>query len=209
MDLLIDIIVVVGPLILGVYLSTRDISKRAKTVVWIICILVSASQIYRIVHEKETEKREGLKQEYNTYLLERQDLRASGHPQEYIDGLMDNPLTSHHLEEGQKYEGRAEYDKAIEQYKLCLGVATITESNRVAAHILIGNCHYRLSRLDEAEAHYVEATQLSASVENQRDRAMGRSKAGSAKRSRRSYRAIYSIYLPKIRWRLFYCRSSA
>ena len=177
MDLLIGIILIVCPLTLIIILSTRGINKKLKTIVWIICLISCGAGIIKLVTEKITKKDILLMETYNKYLLEMQELRARGHPQEYIAGLIDNPLTRHYLEEGLKYKNKFKYDKAILQYKQCLEISTISESNKVAANILIGNCYYYLSKLNEAEDHFFEAYYISKNVENEDEKLRGESSA--------------------------------
>ena len=178
MELLIEIILVAGPLILSILLSTRkNISRRLKTTVWVICLFICGVGIYKIVPERIAKKEESLKEQYKVYLLEREELRESGHPQDYINGLLDNPLTSHYLKEGKKYETKFKYNKAIEEYRKCLNIPTITTSNKVAVNILIGNCYFNLSELYEAEKHYIEARIISRKVNIENERLMGESVA--------------------------------
>jgi len=76
---------------------------------------------------------------------------------DYVDGLPKAPPKIRDLfNEGQKLEKEYKYLEAIKQYEACFQAET-TASQRVALHILIGNCFFSLSELEEAEGHYRQA----------------------------------------------------
>jgi len=76
---------------------------------------------------------------------------------EYLDGLFQAPpgIRDPFLE-AQKLETEYKFPEAIKYYEACFQPETTT-SQRAALHILIGNCCFHLSELEEAEGHYREA----------------------------------------------------
>lgn len=115
--------------------------------------------------------------EYYHNLLERQELRMRGHPIDYINGLGENPLLKHHLEKGQELSKESRFKQAIKEFKKCLSHPKALISNKVAAHILIGNCYYELSRIKESESHYNIALKLSGKVNDKDESLRGKSAA--------------------------------
>ena len=158
-------------------LRTKGLSRRKKTIVSIIYLVSFVAGTYAPVIDARAIKQKSLEEKYSTFLLETQELRARGHAKEYIGKLIQNPKTAHYFEEGQKYERESKWDKAIEQYKNCEAVPTATESNKVAANILIGNCYFHLSRLDEGEACYRKTLEISKNVSDKNERVLGQSAA--------------------------------
>jgi len=177
MSLVLSIILVVGPLILGIYLSTRGIPRRTKRVVWIICALISLSGVILLARQETGRRRESKTREYYRQSQERRELYSKGLPTRYVDGLGENPLLKHSFKEGEKYEKEYKFDQAIEAYKKCLLHPNATEANKVAANVLIGGCHHRLSELGEAEEHYKGALSISKKVKDKDERLLGRSAA--------------------------------
>ena len=75
----------------------------------------------------------------------------------YTDGLLEAaPEIKDPFLKARQLEKEYKYWEAIKHYEACFQPET-TASQRVALHILIGNCFYRLSELEEAEGHYREA----------------------------------------------------
>ena len=76
---------------------------------------------------------------------------------DYVDGLPDAPpKIKDHFEEARQLKKEYKYREAIKQYQACFQPET-TDSQRAALHILIGNCFYHMSELEEAEGHYRQA----------------------------------------------------
>ncbi|UCH92266.1 MAG: tetratricopeptide repeat protein, partial [Candidatus Aminicenantes bacterium] len=98
-----------------------------------------------------------------------------GFPTVYIGGLGDNSFLQQHFRKGWELENDSLFDNAIEEYKKCLENPKATESNKVALHILIGNCYYKLSWLKEAEKHYFEAKRITEEVSDKREQLKGKS----------------------------------
>jgi tetratricopeptide (TPR) repeat protein len=174
MWLLLDIVVIAGPLIVATYLSTRKIPKRTKIWIWIICGLICVGGIAQSIKKEAVQTRVARENRYIGQLLEEQKLRDLGRPQTYINGLGDNPLLKHFLNEGRRYEQQNKFYEAIERYQKILSNPYATAETTVAAHILIGICYYNLSNLQKAELHYQNALSLSRSVENAGERLQGR-----------------------------------
>ncbi|MDY6857400.1 MAG: tetratricopeptide repeat protein [Thermodesulfobacteriota bacterium] len=177
MDLFLSIVLIAGPLLLGTYLSTRDIPRRIKRMTWIICLIICILGAMKLIRDMQ-EKRENSKiKQHSMHLLERQELRSQDYPERYINGLGENPLLKHHFFEGQRYEKESKFREAIEEFKKCLFHPMATEENKVAAHILIGICYYNLPKLKEAEKYYKEALSISKRVKDKSHKLEGKSVA--------------------------------
>jgi hypothetical protein len=132
------ILLIVGPIILGTYLSTIErIKCKNKIIVWVICLVISLVGVYNVISERHKEEEAQHRNNYYQKLLERQELFARGFTQEYINGLGEHPLLKHPFKEGQKYEKENRYDKAILEFNKCLNHPKATSANKAAAHILI------------------------------------------------------------------------
>jgi tetratricopeptide (TPR) repeat protein len=136
----------------------------------IIALILFFSDKCDIAKEKETNA-------YYQNLQERHELSMKGYPIDYINGLGENPLLKHYLEKGRELSKESLYEQAITEFKKCLSHPKATHSNKVAAHIQIGNCYYSLSRLADAGSHYKEALNLSGKVEEKDERLSGESAA--------------------------------
>jgi len=177
MDILLDIVLIVGPLVVGTSLSTLNMPVMLNVTVWSACVFITICGVYRVKKGWEERKQDTREKEYLSHLLERQELRAKGLPEPYIDGLGENPLLKEQFNAGRKYEKESKLKEAIEEFKKCLLHPKATETNRVAANILIGNCYYRLSKLKEAEARYQEALKIAKKVKDEGERLKGKSTA--------------------------------
>jgi tetratricopeptide (TPR) repeat protein len=175
MNVLLDILLIVLPAVFGVYVFFLNIPTTPKILVWIICLIFSVFGVYRVIQEQREKKREARERQYQTQLLEEQKLRDLGRPQLYINGLGKSPLLKDSFNRGQEYEKKNQFQKAINEYNKCLFHPNSTEANKVAAHILIGNCYYRLSNLGEAKKHYQNALSLSKKVADKVEKLRGRS----------------------------------
>lgn len=177
MNLVLNIILVVGPLIIGIYLSIRGIPRRTKTVVWILCALISLCGVILLAKQEAERRRESKATEYYRQSQERRELYSKGFPTRYLDGLGENPLLKHSFEEGERYEKEHKFDEAIGAYKKCVLHPNATEENKIAANILIGSCYYSLSNLRKAEDHYKAALSISKKVKDKDERLQGKSAA--------------------------------
>jgi tetratricopeptide (TPR) repeat protein len=173
-----EIVLIVGPIILGTYLSTiKKIKRKNKIIVWVICLVISLVGVYNVISERHKEEEAKYRNNYYQNLSEKHELFDRGFTQEYINGLGENPLLKHPFKEGQKYEKENRFGKAILEFKKCLNHPKATSANKTAAHILIGNCYYSLSKLKEAENHYKNALKNANEVEDKEERLRGRSAA--------------------------------
>ncbi len=140
----------------------------------LLCVVFFVYQ--ESTRKSDIEKQENINKHVNK-LLERQELRSQGLPIEYVDGLGDSPLFQHNLKKGQSLSKKSRFPEAIKEYNECLIHPMATASNKVAAHVLIGNCYYSLSVLKKAEFHYNEAHRLSKEVSDNDERLRGKSAA--------------------------------
>lgn len=177
MTVLLDILLIVLPMVFGIYAFFLNIPTTPKILVWIICLIFSVFGVYRVINQDRDKEREAREREYQTQLLEEEKLRDLGRPQEYINGLGEAPLLKDSFNMGQRYIKENQLQKAIVEYNKCLFHPKATASNRVAAHILIGNCYYHLSNLVDAGRHYQDALNLSNKVANKVEKLKGRSTA--------------------------------
>jgi len=123
-------------------------------------------------------KKEGdTKYKYVINELDRQKLINKGHPADYVDGLGDNIKINHHFKQGQELSSKNLFEKAVKEFQQCLSHPLATDSNKVSPKIQIGNCYYRISRLEEAQKHYEEALKLTEAVENSDEQLKGRAAA--------------------------------
>ena len=70
MDLWLNIVLIVGPLVLATYLSTREIPRKTKIVVGIICLFICLCGVYGATKEKKAEEQEAKEQKFYRPLLE-------------------------------------------------------------------------------------------------------------------------------------------
>ena len=89
---------------------------------------------------KEIDERKDQKDKYYHNLIEKQEMNRQGFPNVYINGLGENPLLKHSFKEGRKLEKESRFKDAIKEFKTCLLHPAATNSNKVAAHNLIGIC---------------------------------------------------------------------
>ena len=101
---MLDIVLIVGPLVIGTSLSTLNMPVLLNITVWSACVFISICGVYRVKKGWEERKQDIKEKEHLSHLLERQELRARGLPEPYINGLGDNPLLKNHFNIGQRYE---------------------------------------------------------------------------------------------------------
>jgi len=176
MSLLTNIVLIVGPIILGTYLAIIILPQNIKIIGGVICALVCIFGVKRAILDwkKERKKREEEKDDkfYRTK-IEKLELMGRGLPDEYINGLGDHPELKHNFNIANKYKKEHNYIGAIEEYKKCLSHPSATNDNEVAANILIGNCYYSISQLTEAESYYRQALIISKKVKDKNERLKG------------------------------------
>lgn len=167
MDLWLNIALIVGPLLLGTYLSTlKKATRRTKIVVWIICLIICICGVIQLVIKKQKKWKEVESVNYYRNLQERQELFSKGLPLSYVNGLGKNPLLKHSFDVGQEYKKESKFKKAIEAYKECLNHPNATNQNRIAANTLIANCYYELDNLGDAKKHYEDALNISKQIKD-------------------------------------------
>jgi len=150
-----------APLLLATYLSTINLLTETKIMVWVICILICIYGVYKTSIDLRKERKEDKAKEYYYQSIEKAELFGRGFPEKYVDGLGKNPLLKHSFNNGEKYEQEGKYNKAIKEYMECLLHPKASDYNKVAANILIGNCYYHLSLINEAEKFYKDAFKIS------------------------------------------------
>ena len=78
----------------------------------------------------------------------------------YFGGLKESPFLKSFFILARQLEKEFKYEEAIEKYKDILSHPKATLPNKTAAHFLIANNIYALSRFNEAEKHYTKALEL-------------------------------------------------
>jgi len=177
MELLLRIVVIVGTILLGTYLSLTETSMSTRIIIWLIAGVICIIEVLLIIKDIKDKEKDKETADYYHRLSERRELRDQGFPMEYIDGLPDSPLLSHHYEKGEELSKESRFKEAIKEFEKCLSHPKAEASNKVAAHILIGNCYSNISWLKEAEDHYKKALKISRKVKDKNEKLQGKSAA--------------------------------
>jgi tetratricopeptide (TPR) repeat protein len=171
-----EILLFVVPLLLTAYsLKVEPLSIRI--VAWIVSgLILTVAVLIQLKKAGERKKQQQRDREYRRMLEGELVRQASpgGQPATYADGLPDSPLLGRFFAQGQEYEREFKFEEAMEEYRKCLLHPDATEENKVAANMLIGNCHYSRSRFKEAEEHYREALKISKRVKDKKERLQGK-----------------------------------
>jgi len=83
-----NLFVTLVPLILAIYISIREIPRRTKITVWIICALLCFGNFSKILKENKAKNKETKTEEYYFQSIERQELLNKGLPITYVNGLL-------------------------------------------------------------------------------------------------------------------------
>ncbi|HCL90627.1 MAG TPA: hypothetical protein DHW70_04845, partial [Candidatus Atribacteria bacterium] len=167
MDSLINIISIAGPLIFAACIfALKNISTEMKIGLWIICALIIIFDLYLIIKDKKNKEEKSKREKLYNRLYERQELFDRNLPGTVTDALKRNPLLEKPFRSGQKYEKEYKFEKAIKVYEKCLHDLTIPEEDKIGFNILIGNCYFFLSKLNEAEKHFKESLNILKRAEN-------------------------------------------
>lgn len=167
MDLLINIISIVGPLIFAACIfALKNITIGMKIGLWILCSLILIFDLYLIITDKKNKEEKSKREELYNRLYERQELFDRSLPGTVTDALEKNPLLKKSFRSGQKYEKEYKFEKAIKVYEKCLHDLSIPEEDKIGFNILIGNCYYFLSKLNQAEKHFKESLNVLKRAEN-------------------------------------------
>jgi len=167
MDLLINIISIAGPLIFAACIfALKNISAEMKIGLWIVCALIIVFNLYLIVKDKKNKKEKSKREKLYNRLYQRQELFDRNLPGTVTDALERNPLLKKSFRSGQKYEKEYKFEKAIKIYEKCLHDLSIPEEDKIGFNILIGNCYYFLSKLNQAEKYFKESLNILKRAEN-------------------------------------------
>jgi len=168
MDLLLNTISLIGPVILaGFIYSLKSISMEIKMILWIVCAAIIIFDLYLITKDKKM-KREKIKREslYNR-LYEKQELIERDLPGVLLDIIKRNTSLTTLFVKGQKQEEEYKLNEAIETFKQCLNQSDLSELDEVTLYILIGNGYYFLSQPNAAEKYFREALNHLKKIENE------------------------------------------
>jgi len=167
MNSLLNFISIVAPIIFAACLfKLKNITMEMKIWLWAVCALIIIFDAYLIIKDKKAKEKKSKREDLYNRLYERQELFNRNLPRTLIDTLERNPLLVDSFQTGQRYEKEYKFKEAIESYRECLNNASVTEGDRLALNILIGNCYYFLSELKEAEKHFRESLNIFKRVEN-------------------------------------------
>src|SRR5665648_542546 len=178
MNSLLNFISIVAPIIFAAFLfKLKNITMEMKIGLWAACALIIIFDVYLIIKDKKVKEKKSKRKDLYHRLYERQELFSRNLPRTLIDTLEGNPLLVDSFQTGQRYEKEYKFNEAIESYRECLNNASVTEGDRLALNILIGNCYYFLSKLKEAEKHFRESLNIFKRAENKMARLPAKSVA--------------------------------
>jgi len=167
MNSLLNFISIVAPIIFTAFLfKLKNITMEMKIWLWAVCALIIIFDAYLIIKDKKTKEKKSKREDLYNRLYERQGLFNRNLPRALIDTLERNPLLVDSFQTGQRYEKEYKFEEAIKAYRECLNNASVTEGDRLALNILIGNCYYFLSKLKDAEKHFRESLNIFKRAEN-------------------------------------------
>jgi tetratricopeptide (TPR) repeat protein len=167
MNSLLNFISIVAPIIFAACLfKLKNITMEIKIWLWAVCALIIIFDAYLIIKDKKAKEKKSEREDLYNRLYERQELFNRNLPRTLIDTLERNPLLVDSFQTGQRYEKEYKFKEAIESYRECLNNASVTEGDRLALNILMGNCYYFLSKLKEAEKHFKESLNIFKRAEN-------------------------------------------
>jgi len=167
MNALINVISIAGPLIFAACIfALKNISTEMKIGLWLVCALILIFDLYLIIKEKKNKEEKSKREELYNRLYERQELFDRNLPGTVIDALERNPLLKKSLRSGQKYEKEYKFKKAIKAYEKYLHDLSIPEEDKIGFNVLIGNCYFFLSKLNEAEKYFKESLNTLKRAEN-------------------------------------------
>lgn len=187
-----DVILYLGAIILTIWVYLKE-SGVARVFIIIFFVILAIIAIFNtsIKSKRESENKEKqLKYEkiieYNNQLLQKETLRNfEGLTVPYIDSLGNNPVFKHHFLIGTSNNKNFKYQEAIEEFKKCLEIPSITLENQVSVNAFIGRCFISLYKMEDAKIYYNEALNLAKCI---KDKVVGK------KESARAYIAIGNIY---------------
>ena len=167
MNSLINFISIAGPLIFAACIfALKNITMEMKIGLWIICALIVIFDLYLIIKDKKNKEEKSKREELYNRLYQRQELFDRNLPGTVTDTLERDPLLKNSFLSGQKYEKEYKFEEAIKAYEKCLHDLSIPEEDKIGFNILIGNCYYFLSKLNQAEKHFKESLNILKRVEN-------------------------------------------
>ena len=137
-----------------------------KISLWIICALIIILDDYLIIKDKKIKEEKSEREELYNRLYERQELFDRNLPRVLMDNLERNSLLTDFFHTGQNYEKKYNFNKAIKMYRECLNNSDVPEEEKITLNVLIGNCYYFLSKLNEAEKHFKESLNILKIAEN-------------------------------------------
>ncbi len=167
MNTLINTISIAGPLIFAACVfALKNIIMEIKIGLWIICALIIIFDLYLIIKDKKNKEEKSKREELYNRLYQRQELYHRSLPGTVTDALERNPLIKKSFRSGQEYEKKYKFKEAIKVYEKCLNDLSVPEEDKIGFNILIGNCYYFLSKLNQAEKHFKESLNILKRAEN-------------------------------------------
>jgi len=167
MNSLINFISIAGPLIFAACLfALKNIATEMKIGLWIICALILVFDLYLIIKDKKNKEEKSKREELYNRLYERQELFDRNLPGTLTDALERDPLLEKSFRSGQKHEKEYKFEEAVKVYEKCLHDLSIPEEDKIGFNILIGNCYFFLSKLNQAEKYFKDSLNILKRAEN-------------------------------------------
>ena len=169
------ILFIVIPPVFAIILTFAGESRKLKIVSWCLAILIMLLGVYNDFVQA------GLRKLDESILQKRLDkidnrlqdiirISVSRDLAVYLDQLEENESLADHLVSGKNFMEKSEYDPAIVEYNKCMSSDDVTMGNKIALHILIGNCHFNLTRLKDSEESYQAALIESIQLEDENEK---------------------------------------
>jgi len=169
MDILLNIVSLVGPVILAFYInSMQSISIQIRIILWIVCAAIIIFDLYLIIKDRK-DKGERIKREtmYNR-LFEKLELFERQLPEILLDSTKRNPSINKMFADARRQEGHYNFKQAIETYKQCLKQSKNSKTDMATLNIFIGQCYFFLSQSKTAEKYFREAMEQGKDIEDER-----------------------------------------
>jgi len=153
-------------ILISIPLTVKDVNDSKKTKGKLDNIKLSLSETK--IKLQETEMKLYEVELFNEFLLEKQELRSLGFPEEFIEYLKISPIASHHAIKGNELYCEGHYKEAINHFQEILKIPIIKNGEYqdilINTNWMIANCYVLLGDLKEALIYYQELPSLSEAI---------------------------------------------
>lgn len=171
MKLAINIITIIGPLILAIYLwMNKKITYRNKIIAFIFCLTIIFSGLLRTIDDYKSKVQEDRQQEYYRDMQDKLYILSLGYPSEYIESLGKNPYVGHIFNEAMYCYSEYQYKDAITKLQECLSHPRTTAIDKAIAYSHLGNCYSRLDEYKKSIKFYKIALNESSKINDKTKR---------------------------------------